>query len=396
MKTKQAFRKLFVALVTAFFIVGLLPVSAFAESKKPVPGKVTLSKVSATAYNKIKISWKKTSNATNYVVYYKKAGAAKWTKLKTVDSKKTSYTHASSKKNPIIVGQKYSYTVRAYNSKSKKYGKYDTTGLTARTLPAKVKLNKAELNSKKTAVTVSWNKASGCNYYVIYRKTGSSSWKKLASVKSNVFKYTDKNPVKGAKNTYTVKSYYSKTKVYGKYDKTGVSVSVPSAAPNKTGIAQAYKKVLKAVAAGKSGYGFPEISEGARDLKYFLYDMNKDGIKELIVSSECTAQQTLLLRLCHVYTCKKTATGYTAKRISGYFMEPRIPASGAGLFENLFSRAQFTYSIYRVTIRNNKLVRTSKPLYEYHLGEAALEAIFDRNPTPTWIAISDYSGLNKL
>ena len=33
------------------------------------PSTVKLSKISAPAYNKIKISWKKVSNATNYYVY---------------------------------------------------------------------------------------------------------------------------------------------------------------------------------------------------------------------------------------------------------------------------------------------------------------------------------------
>ena len=202
-------------------------VTAEAAVAKKKPGKVTLKKISSPAYNQIKITWKKASNATNYVIYYKKQGARKWTKLKTVSSKTTSYTHKSSKKYPIVVGQKYTYTVRAYNNKAKKYGSYNTKGLTARTLPGTVKLKKASLNSKKTVATITWNKASGASHYVIFRKTGSSGWKKLGTVSSKYLKYNDKNPVTGTKNTYTVRAYYSKTKTYGKYNTKGVSVTLP-------------------------------------------------------------------------------------------------------------------------------------------------------------------------
>ena len=192
------------------------------------PGKTTLTKITATDYNKIRIQWKKTSGATNYIVYYRKHGTSKWTKLATTKSTSSSYTHTSSSKKPIIVGQEYDYTVKAYNSKTKKSGKYNTKGLTVKTIPQTITLNKATLTSDEKAVTISWNKAAGCNKYIVYRKTGSSDWKKIKTITSvSTTSYTDKSPVKGTINTYTVKAYYSKTKTFGKYDTKGVSVSVP-------------------------------------------------------------------------------------------------------------------------------------------------------------------------
>ena len=190
------------------------------------PGKTTLTKITATDYNKIKIQWKKTSGATNYIVYYRKHGTSKWTKLATTKSTASSYTHTSSSKKPIIVGQQYDYTVKAYNSKTKKSGKYNTKGLTAKTVPQTVKLNRATLNND--AVTVSWNAAKGCNYYVVYcRNESNTSWIQMAKVSSSTLSYTDKHPYTNTTNTYTVKSYYSKTKAYGAYDTKGVSVFVP-------------------------------------------------------------------------------------------------------------------------------------------------------------------------
>ena len=192
------------------------------------PSTVKLSKISAPAYNKIKISWKKVSNATNYYVYYRKSGTKKWTKIASVKSSASSYTHKSSSKYPIIVGQKYDYTVKAYNSKYKKSGKYNTKGLTVSTKPEYVITRKAIVNYTKPEVDVHWSKAAGCSHYVIYRKANGSNWKKIATVKNTVDVYTDTNPVKNTVNAYTVCGYYSPTKAYGDYDPDGIRATVPS------------------------------------------------------------------------------------------------------------------------------------------------------------------------
>ena len=192
------------------------------------PSTVKLSKISAPAYNKIKISWRKASNTTKYYVYYRKTGTKKWKKIASAKSSATSYTHKSSSKYPIIVGQKYDYTVKAYNSKYKKSGKYNTKGLTVSTKPEYVITRKAIVNYTKPEVDVHWSKANGCSHYVIYRKTETSSWKKIATVKNTVDVYTDTNPVKNTVNAYTVRGYYSPTKAYGDYDPDGIRATVPS------------------------------------------------------------------------------------------------------------------------------------------------------------------------
>ena len=110
-----------------------------------VPSTVKMGNVKGTAYNKVSISWNKANNATSYRIYYKKSGASKWTTLADVSSSKTSYTHTSSKKYPLVSGSKYVYTVRAYNKTSKKWGGYNTKGVSV-TVPKK--------NSKPTTVPV--------------------------------------------------------------------------------------------------------------------------------------------------------------------------------------------------------------------------------------------------
>lgn len=226
-KTKYLHVLLAFILAAVLFVPSALQMSPDAASKK-TPGKVSLQKISSSAYNKINIQWKKTSNATHYKIYYKPYGGKKWTGLATVSGNTTSYTHTASKSKPIVVGQKYTYTVKGYNSKYKTNGKYDAKGLTTYTKPTTVQLKKASLNSDKTSVTVTWNKIGSGDRYVVFRKTPGSGWTRLATLTDkNITSYTDKHPVLGKTNTYTVRSYYSKTKVYGNYNSRGVSVNVP-------------------------------------------------------------------------------------------------------------------------------------------------------------------------
>lgn len=221
-------------------VILLMPVSIQAAAK---PGAVKLTKITAVDYNKINIKWKKSSDATSYIVYYKEAGNSKWIKLKTLGSTKSSYTHTSSRKYPIVVGQKYQYAVKAYNKNTKKYGSYNKTGLTVNTVPATVYGLGAGLTGDNT-VNVSWNPAGGTTHYVIYRKANDSTPIKIATVSSKYTKYEDENPVEGATNTYFVFGYSSKFKVYGNGSNTGVSIKVkrkvtptpePTSKPEKPG-----------------------------------------------------------------------------------------------------------------------------------------------------------------
>lgn len=219
-------RRFFPCLLFLLAVILLMPASIQAAS---APGTVKLSSISAPAYNKINVKWKKTSGATHYIVYYKKAGTKKWTKIKTLNNSKSSYTHTSSKKYPIVVGQKYTYTVKAYNTKTKKSGSYNNKGLTAYTKPAMVKNIKAAY--KDGIVTLTWDKAAGADKYLIYRKDN-GKWKMLAL--RNSLSYEDAAYKKGEVNTYMVRGYYSGKKTTGSYDKDGVSVKVPADAAKPT------------------------------------------------------------------------------------------------------------------------------------------------------------------
>lgn len=81
--------------------------------------KITSAK--STGKGKIKITWKKVSNATAYMVYRKTAGSSKWVRVKT--TKSTSFTNTGLKS-----GKKYTYKVISYKQSGVKrsFSKYST------------------------------------------------------------------------------------------------------------------------------------------------------------------------------------------------------------------------------------------------------------------------------
>ena len=215
-------KKNLLLMLLAVMALLLIPVSVQAAAAKP--GTVKLSSVKVVDYNKINVKWKKTSGATNYIVYYKKAGSGKWIKVKTLDDKKSSYTHTSSSKYPIVVGQKYTYTVKAYNKKTKKSGNYNTKGLT---VTASLKMvTGIEAKIEGTTVKLTWNKVSGADKYAIYSKIkADDKWSKIITVK-DTSSFVDVNPCINCTNYYSVRGYSSGTKAYGVMNKTGVSIYV--------------------------------------------------------------------------------------------------------------------------------------------------------------------------
>lgn len=198
------------------------------QAAAKVPGKVTLTGVACSGYNKLTISWNKVSNATEYRIYRKEKSG--WKQIAVVSSSKIAYTHVSSSKYPIKTGTKYTYTVRAYNRTSKKFGSYDKFGVTGWTVPDTPVLTSVKNNGKKNIV--SWEKTPGVTKYFIYYREAGKSWKNLGSVTAskNSFVHTASSsfPITPGKTyLYTVKPYCSNGKVYGNYNRTGIKVKIP-------------------------------------------------------------------------------------------------------------------------------------------------------------------------
>ena len=151
MKKKHILTRLILCLVMVMLFIPASSITAQAASRK-TPSKVTISSVKATGYDRVTVKWKKAKNATAYAIYYKRASAKKWVKLKTVSAKTTSYLHKASKKYPLKQGVKYSYRVRAYNKSSKKYGSYSKTKTVK--MPKKVVVTPKPTQKPQPTVTV--------------------------------------------------------------------------------------------------------------------------------------------------------------------------------------------------------------------------------------------------
>ena len=223
----------FLTLIMAILLIVPMMIQSPAEAaSKKTPARPAITKVTATK-NSATVTWKKSKYATSYRIYYKQAGAKKWTTLATISSKNLKYTHKSSRKHPLKGGKKYSYTVRAYNKYGRKWSSYDTKGkaVTIPAVPSVVKAS-AKANSYKQ-VTVTWTKSiNATNYLVYYRSADTTKWTRIANVSSKTLKYVHKSsrkyPVKAGRTYYYMVRGYNKTfKTYGSYNKAGLRVVIP-------------------------------------------------------------------------------------------------------------------------------------------------------------------------
>ena len=219
-------------LVLALAVMLLIP-AVPAQAASRTPGKVTLSRVTASGSNKVIVKWKKASNATQYRIYWKESGTKAWKTLTNVSASKTSYTHTSNRKATLKGGKKYTYTVRAYNKYGKKWSSYDKKGktVTIPAMPSTVKASAKPNNYSQTTVT--WSKASNAtNYLVYYRSADTTKWTRIANVSAKTLKYvhksSDRYPVEAGRTYYYMVRGYNKTfKTYGSYSKTGMQVVIP-------------------------------------------------------------------------------------------------------------------------------------------------------------------------
>lgn len=159
-----------------------------------------ITESAANTENGVKITWEPVSKCSGYKVYRKTENGS-YKRIATVKgSKKSYYTDKKAKS-----GNNYIYKVVAYSGD---YTSYYTE-------VSCYYLDNPELlsaKSSKKGVTAKWETVKGASGYYVYRKTGSGSYKKLATVKGGTKKsYLDKSAKKGRTYTYKVKAYYSKT-----------------------------------------------------------------------------------------------------------------------------------------------------------------------------------------
>lgn len=176
-------------------------------------GKVTGVKASATAYNKIKISWSARSGADGYEVYQAK-GSGAYKKIADCKASVKQYTRTG-----LATGTTYKYKVRAYKTVegTKVYSAFSAVKSAK---PALAKTT-VKLTAGKKKITVKWKKVSGASGYQIYRSLKKTKgFKKIKTItKGSTVKYTNKKLKKGKRYYYKVRAYrkVSGKKVYSSY-----------------------------------------------------------------------------------------------------------------------------------------------------------------------------------
>ena len=145
----------------------------------------------------VQVKWSRVTGATGYIVYRKGAGED-WARIADIKNDSTvSYTDKTA-----ASGMTYTYTVRAYNRNT--MGDWHSTKSVKRLSDPKL------ISASKVSggIDVRWTKVTGATGYIVYRKSGSGSWERIANIKNgSTVNYTDKTAKAGTTYTYTVRAY---------------------------------------------------------------------------------------------------------------------------------------------------------------------------------------------
>lgn len=175
----------------------------------PVPSVSNITGLKASSASKnVKLTWKKVSNATGYVIYQYHNSKKTWAKKATLHTNTASYTVKK-----LTPGTAYRFAVRAFiqpKTGDTIYCKSFTSLYTA-TAPDAVNF---KVTPGKKKATLKWNKVKGATgYTVCYKTKANGSWKKLKSF--NGTKYTKSKLKSGTTYYFTVKAYKKyKNKTY--------------------------------------------------------------------------------------------------------------------------------------------------------------------------------------
>lgn len=178
------------------------------------------------------VKWGKVNGAKSYTVYRKTSGSS-WTVLNSVPSGTLSYTDKTAKSSVT-----YTYTLRAVSGNVRSSYK---SGMALKYLAAPV-LDKA-VNTVK-GVYIKWTAVTGASGYYVYRKSGSSGWTKIATVKGkSTVSYVDASVSNGKSYVYTVRSFSGS--VGSGYDETGLKIKFVSAPRSSSAISTKSGVVFK-------------------------------------------------------------------------------------------------------------------------------------------------------
>ena len=241
------------------------------------------------------ITFKKVEHVSQYNVYMKVKGGS-WQPFNYVVMEETDdkmvvldQMHVGKK-----AGTTYYYTVKGFAIKGdgSRETPYDKTGKSVKYIQAPYPSN---VYNNHSGNKFSWSKVNGADGYYIYRKTPSSSYKKIATIKKgSTTSYTDKNIKAGQTYIYTAKAY--KGKLVSSYFKNGITIS------NKYKV-ESPVITTKNVTGGKRLY---LSSNNSQDV--IFYKIGKDGTyKQYQSNSALTSTKTIYAYVART-ECYKSPT----------------------------------------------------------------------------------------
>ena len=178
------------------------------------------------------VKWGAVNGASGYKVYRKVNDAKSWTLIATIkNGKTTTYTDAGKKAS----GAKYTYTVRAFDSKNI-HSWFVPAGISDICL-AKPLFTVKQLNDedKTLAVEISWGAINGATKYNVYKRLpGAEEWE-LCAGDITELSYIDFSVESGVTYEYAVRALNDTGSISMNYVKTGAAVQVPQGVDVTTG-----------------------------------------------------------------------------------------------------------------------------------------------------------------
>ncbi len=146
----------------------------------------------AIATNGVKLTWSKVAGAENYIIYRRLKNGS-WVTVDTVSSATASYVDEKAES-----GKTYLYTVRALANGCR--SSYENAEIYFIAAPQITKFD----SQIGKGITIKWADVHGAQQYIVYRKTGSSGWKRIGTTTNLLF--LDKNVKLGTTYVYTLKA----------------------------------------------------------------------------------------------------------------------------------------------------------------------------------------------
>lgn len=204
----------------------------------------TTAKAATAGYDKVKVTWTKSSEATGYEIHRAASSSGSYSKVATITSNSTvSYTNSG-----LTTGRSYYYKIRAYKTVGGK-NIYSSFSSETSAVPSLSTITAKASTAGYNKIKVSWTKVSGAHGYYVYRatsKTGTYSY--VGTINSgSILSYINSSLSTGKTYFYKVKAYrvVNSKKYYSPYSSMVSAVPV-LAVPSKITLSKVSSTSIKA------------------------------------------------------------------------------------------------------------------------------------------------------